>query len=133
MDNMSEYGWVENIGAGQLSNRALVLVSRFARILKQVRGQRLDLQDPSLAKKVVRIANETNDLRLKQIFDDLVLEFQSMVERRELSLDIDTQLKGAVSGLDEEPVVRFYRGVPIEPIPRSSSIGAIKKNALGNR
>jgi len=130
---MSKYGWVENIGAGQLSNRALVLVSRFARILKQIRGQRLDLQDPDLAKKVVRIASETNDLRLKQIFDDLLLEFQVIIDARELSADTDSQFNGAVREFDEEPTIRFYRGVPIEPKPRSSSMGAIRKNALGNR
>lgn len=113
---MSEYGWVEEIVINQLSNRALVLVSRFARILKQVNGDRLNLQDPHLAKNVVHAMNETNDPRLKRIFDDLLLEFHVLAEGEELispkenvAIDVDSV---------KSSEVRFYRGVPIEPRSR---------------
>jgi len=77
---MSEYGWVERVVTKQLSNRALVLVSRFARILKQVNGHVLSLQDPMLAKNVVAEVLAANDERLVAIFDELLVEFHQMVE-----------------------------------------------------
>lgn len=113
---MSEYGWVEEIVINQLSNRALVLVSRFARILKQVNGHRLNLQDPHLAKNVVHVMNETDDPRLKKIFDDLLLEFHVLAEGEEL-LNSNENISVDVDSV-QSTGVRFYRGVPIEPRSR---------------
>lgn len=78
---MVDYKWVESVPVKPLSNRALVLVSRFARTLKQLNGNVLSRQDPQLTKKMVAEVNSNNDPRLKPIFKELLLEFHGLVEQ----------------------------------------------------
>lgn len=126
---MSEYSWVEEIVVKQLSNRALVLVSRFARILKQVNGNVLVLQDPMLAKNMVREVTETDDPRLKRIFDDLLLEFHAMADNKDSAEKPNSATDNAHNddGHVADDEVQFYRGVPIAARPRSSATEPVKK------
>ena len=77
---MADYEWVENLVIKSFSNTALVQVSRFARILKQINGRVLSLRDPELARNLVREVKQTNDPRLKSIFESLLPEFHAMAE-----------------------------------------------------
>ncbi len=110
---MGNYDWVENVVVKRLSSRALVLISRFARILKQINGDVLSLQDPQLTKKLVFAVQKTRDSRLEQIFDELLVEFYEFSESkagREFNLQSARASKNSVtSNTDSNGAV--YRGV----------------------
>jgi len=115
---MSNYGWVEEIATNELSNRGLVLVSRFARLVKQVSGDVINLQDPALTKNVVHFGANSSDARVQGLFEELLIEFQTVSEskgkpnRRESSPN--KQLEVELS----DDKVRFYRGVAIQSTRR---------------
>ena len=77
---MEDYKWVESIPSSQLSNRALVLVCKFSRVLKKNQGRHLNLQAPDLAASVVRERQRTDSAELHAIFDELIGEFHSVAE-----------------------------------------------------
>jgi len=77
---MEDYKWVEGIPSSQLSNRALVLVCKFSRVLKKSHGRHLNLQAPDLAASVVRERQRTDSAELHSIFNDLIGEFHSAAE-----------------------------------------------------
>jgi hypothetical protein len=77
---MEDYKWVGGIPSSQLSNRALVLVCKFSRVLKKNEGRHLNLQAPDLAASVVRERELTDNAELHSIFDDLVGELHSAAE-----------------------------------------------------
>jgi len=77
---MEDYKWVEDIPSCQLSNRALVLVCKFSRVLKKLEGRHLNLQAPDLAASVVREHQLTDSAELHSIFDELVEEFHAAAE-----------------------------------------------------
>jgi len=108
---MGNYDWVENVVVNRLSSRALVLLSRFARILKQVNGDVLSLQDPQLTKKLVYSVQKTRDSRLEKIFDELLVEFYEFSENstdREFGSK-SVKKKTAEDSADTSSTV--YRGV----------------------
>jgi len=121
---MSDYGWVEQITTSDLSNRALVLLSRFARLLKQVNGDILDLQNPRLSKNVVRYGTTSNDARVKALFEDLLIEFHIMIENKgqphyrgtvlnKLQSD-EITTKEPLPSVSDSNKKTLYRGVPLE-------------------
>jgi hypothetical protein len=77
---MEDYKWVSGIPSSQLSNRALVLVCKFSRVLKKNEGRHLNLQAPDLAASVVRARQRTDSAELHSIFDDLIGELHSAAE-----------------------------------------------------
>jgi hypothetical protein len=77
---MEDYKWVGDIPSSQLSNRALVLVCKFSRVLKKTQGRHLNLQAPHLAASVVRERQRTDSAELHSIFDELVNEFHLAAE-----------------------------------------------------
>lgn len=77
---MNDYKWVEEIPTSHLSNRALVLLSQFSRILKKVNGRHLNLQDSDLTTSLVSEFALTDNAELHSIFTKLLVEFHSAVE-----------------------------------------------------
>lgn len=100
---MSEYKWVEGVAVNGLSNRALMLISRFARVLKQVNGRVLSLRDPDLAVHVVQEFQIAQDPRLEPIFNDLIKEFRALIED-------SSSPKSRARPSDTENSVELYRG-----------------------
>lgn len=105
---MGNYSWVENVVVKRLSSRALVLISRFARILKQINGDVLSLQDPQLAKKLVYAVQKTRDRRLEEIFDELLVEFHTFSESETVR---QSNAKSARARKGSERRENSYRGV----------------------
>lgn len=79
-NRMNDYKWVAEIPTSHLSNKALVLLSQFSRILKKVSGRHLDLQDSDLTASLVREFKLTDNAELHSIFTVLLEEFHSAVE-----------------------------------------------------
>lgn len=79
---MGEYKWIEEIELNQLSNKALMIASRFARVLKQLNGQVLVLQDPMLTRHMIEQVKETDDSELNSLFDSFLLECMAFAETR---------------------------------------------------
>ena len=77
---MNDYKWVEEIPTSHLSNRSLVLLSQFSRVLKKVNGRHLDLQDSNLTASLVHEFRLTDNAELHDIFTVLLDEFHSAVE-----------------------------------------------------
>ena len=77
---MNDYKWVTEISRGQLSNRALVLLSQFSRTLKKVTGRHLNLQDADLTTSLLNEIGRTDNAELHSIFNVLLDEFHSAVE-----------------------------------------------------
>lgn len=117
---MSDYSWVEEIATNELSNRSLVLVSRFARLVKQVSGDVINLQDPLLTKNVVRFGASSGDARVQASFEELLIEFQTVSESlgKPNSREISPHKQDENEPSDGE--VRFYRGVAIQNTRRAN-------------
>ena len=102
---MENYEWVRKVPVNKLSNRSLVLVSRFARQLKQANGRVLALRDPELPINLVREAEMANDSRLTSLLNNLLDEFFLIAESEGLVIDIYDVSKSeqvAVSNQDPE-------------------------------
>lgn len=110
---MSDYSWVEEIATNELSNRGLVLVSRFARLVKQVSGDVINLQDPSLTKNVVHFGASLSDARVQALFEELLVEFQTISESQGKPKRRESSPHKQDESAPEDGEVRFYRGVAI--------------------
>lgn len=82
MYNSSDLVWVGETPLKEFSNKALVLVSRLARHLKDSDGDKLSLQDPELPKKIVGAIAESDDPKLGTLFDQLLAELTAFSESR---------------------------------------------------
>lgn len=78
---MNDYKWIEGISSNKLSNNALLLVSRFSRVLKQTNGHSLSMQDPELTRSLVREYKQSNSPALHCLFSNLLIEFHAVVDR----------------------------------------------------
>ncbi len=101
---MENYEWVSKVPVNKLSNRSLVLMSRFARQLKQVNGRVLSLRDPDLTMNLVREAQMANDPRLTSLLNNLLDEFFEIAENEGLTLDVlDLSKSGGASLVNRDP------------------------------
>lgn len=120
--NTSDVEWVESLEPRGLSNRALMLCSRFARELKRVDGRNLKLKDPKLPRKIGQVVRTTQSPSLLKIFQDLVIEFELLAEQRG-----EPRYRGSlISSSNNEPpynqtaandgssTVKMYRGSVVQ-------------------
>jgi len=82
---MENYEWVSKVPVNKLSNRSLVLISRFARQLKQINGRILALRDPEMPMNLVKEAQMANDPRLTSLLNNLLDEFFVVAESEGLA------------------------------------------------
>ena len=82
MYNSRDLVWVGETPLKEFSNKALVIVSRLARLLRDSDGDKLSLQDPALPKKIAGAVAENNDPKLGNLFDQLVAELRAFSESR---------------------------------------------------
>ena len=85
---MDDYKWVSKVPVNKLSNRSLVLVSRFARQLKQLNGRVLELTSPNMPMNLVKEAQLANDSRLNALLNNLLDEFFVVAETEGVVIDI---------------------------------------------
>lgn len=116
---VNEFGWVEEVPLSSFSNKALIIASRFARVLKRVNGNQIVLQDKHLAKKIRHEVDETNDPKLRSLFDELVVELKTFAETRNQpryrgSVQKPAVEKEATTTKSDSPKTVMYRGVEIE-------------------
>ena len=96
MNDVSDYRWVEGVPLSGFSNKALIIVQRFSRVLRQVSDRTLTLQDPMLGRNIVREIDSNDDPRLRSVFDSLLEELSKLAANRELpryrgSVDLHTE------------------------------------------
>lgn len=87
MVNTSDLDWLESLRNPSLSNHALMLCSRFARALKIVDGQTLELRDPKLTESICHATRRTDNPALIKIFNDLVVELKKLTEHKDHTSD----------------------------------------------
>ena len=85
---MENYEWVGKVPVNKLSNRSLVVVSRFARQLKQLTGRVLELTSPDMPINIVKEAQMANDSRLNSLLNNLLDEFFIVAESEGVVLDL---------------------------------------------
>lgn len=90
---MENYEWVRKVPVNKLSNRSLVLVSRFARQLKQITGRVLALTSPDMPINIVKEAQMANDSRLNSLLNNLLDEFFVIAETEGVVVDLLDQSK----------------------------------------
>ena len=101
---MENYEWVGKVPVNKLSNRSLVLVSRFARQLKQLTGRVLELTSPDMPINIVKEAQMVNDSRLNSLLNNLLDEFFIVAESEGVVLDLlDRSRPAQVNGSAYEP------------------------------
>ena len=101
---MENYEWVGKVPVNKLSNRSLVLVSRFARQLKQLTGRVLELTSPDMPINIVKEAQMANDSRLNSLLNNLLDEFFIVAESEGVVLDLlDRSRPAQVSSSAYEP------------------------------
>ena len=100
--NKGDLGWIEKIPLTQFSNKALILSGRFVRVLRS-EGQDVQLNDPTLAEKIVDQVCNNDNPKLQKIFIDLYEEFKIIADSNG-SLTIDGKTVKAVNNKS------MYRG-----------------------
>lgn len=117
MNDVSDYRWVEGVPLSGFSNRALIIVQRFARVLREVSDNTLTLQDPMLARNIVRAIDINDDPRLRSVFDSLLEELSKLAENRALP-----RYRGSVDLHAEKSIKSTsvtYRGAVVDEPPES--------------
>jgi len=138
MVNTNDMDWLESLELPDLSNRALVLCSRFARELKRVNGTNLVLRDPKLPKTISQVLRTTQSPGLIRIFDELIKEIEALFEQRG-----EPRYRGALSStsakIDESQItlqtnaVKTYRGTVIaEGRTQAANTGINTNTVSGN-
>lgn len=119
MSYTADYDWVEQVPLSQFSNKALIIASRFARVLRSLNGQQIQLQDQQLARKIIHQVEENKDPKLRSLFDELVSELYAFAETRDqaryrgaLKTTSDTSSMAESVAGESEKVVK-YRGVAV--------------------
>ena len=103
---MDNYQWVSKVPVNRLSNRSLVLVSRFARQLKQLNGRVLVLTSPDMPMNIVKEAQLANDSRLNALLNNLLDEFFRVAEAEGVVIDLFDQSRPEhVGGSSHDPEV----------------------------
>ena len=130
-DVYNDFHWVEEVPLSGFSNKALIIVQRFSRVLRQVSSRTLTLHDPMLGSAIVAEVSKNDDPRLRALFDSLIEELQKLAENRELpryrgSVEVHTEKRGK-----SKPVT--YRGIRTDDDSKSGPIKAADDEPEGTR
>lgn len=126
-DVYNDFHWVEDVPLSGFSNKALIIVQRFSRVLRQVSSRTLTLHDPMLGSAIVTEVSKHDDPRLRALFDSLIEELQKLAENRALpryrgSVELHNEQRGK-----GKPVM--YRGIRIDDDSKSMPIKEAKDEA----
>ena len=109
---MTDYSWVQQITVKHLSNRALMLISRFARLVKRVNGNVINLQDPNVAMQVVDQAQQFDDESVDALLNDIIEEFKRSADEQGILVPKAAPVEKEAAQSDTETVT-YYRGVAV--------------------
>lgn len=76
--NASEYEWIEQLSAKNLSSSSLVLITKFARHVRRLNGRILVLRDPLLFRNMAEEVIMTRDEVLETLFNKLMVDIKSV-------------------------------------------------------
>lgn len=127
----SECEWLRDVPVTGFSNKAVVIVSRLSRVLREVNGSQLALQDPLLGQKLLEEVERSKDDRLTSLFNELIIELQRFAETRGLPRyrgTVAEKVAPVLSNPNNAPLT--YRGsqILVEPKIKSAEQSDGKSN-----
>lgn len=128
MVSTKDIDWLESVDFSGLSNRGMMLCSRFARELKKADGSVLRLRDPQLPMFISRTVRTKPTPILVSIFQDLIAELEVLAEKRgqpryrgsltDNNATPKTSASNDQADQQRSEAPKMYRGVLVEPKAR---------------
>lgn len=108
--NMSDYQWLKQVSAKNLSTTSIVTVTKFARYVRRLNGRVLSLRDPLLFNNMLEEVIVSNDPELTSMFKLVLNDIQKIAIKS--GVDVPENLLVNSDGKNRKAMT--YRGVPVK-------------------